>query len=276
MNKKVNTQISVIVPVYKVEKHLSRCIDSILNQTFRSFELILIDDGSPDNSGKICDQYSQSDERVFAFHQENRGVSASRNLGIEKSNGAYLLFVDSDDYLEPDYIETLYENRTDLTISGIIKEKENGTVLSHVEFETCQFDNIIDYELLFKSSEIYSPYCKLFLSSLIKENNIMFPLGIQWGEDGIFIADYLEYVKSVKFLSYIGYHYVRNTGEKTLSTSLRLDVLEDVKYTREYCIKKIESISAHYPSKVKDIIKKKKAAGFRVIVIFSRKRTYST
>lgn len=254
MNKIVNTQISVIVPVYKVEKHLSRCIDSILNQTFRDFELILIDDGSPDSSGKICDQYSNSDERVFAFHQENRGASASRNLGIEKSKGKYLLFVDSDDYLEPNYIETLYENRTDLTICGIIKENENGIIFSSVEYESRQFENIIDYGFLFKSSEIYSPYCKLFLSSLIKENNIMFPLGIQWGEDGVFIADYLEYVKSVKFLDYKGYHYVRNAGEKTLSTTLRLDVLDDVKNTREYCMKKIELISAHYSSIVKDII----------------------
>ena len=256
MNKTINPQISVIVPVYKAEEHLSRCIESILNQTFRNLELILIDDGSPDNSGRICDQYSRFDERVFAYHQDNKGASASRNLGIEKSKGVYILFVDSDDYLEPGYIETLYNNRTELTICGIIKENENGTVLSLVEYESCQFNEDINYSFLFKSSEIYSPYCKLFLSSLIKENNIKFPLGIQWGEDGVFIADYLEHIKSVNYLSYVGYHYVRYNGEQSLSTTLRCDVLDDVIYTREYCIKKIGFISDDYSSEVKDIITK--------------------
>ena len=103
--------ISVIVPVYKVEKYLSRCIDSILNQTYKDFELVLIDDGSPDNCGKICDKYAEKDERVHVIHQINQGVSVARNVGIdwamEKSDSKWITFIDSDDWVNRLYLETL-------------------------------------------------------------------------------------------------------------------------------------------------------------------------
>ena len=99
--------VSVIVPVYKVENVSHYCIDSILNQTFMDFELILIDDGSPDNSGKICDEYAKIDSRVKVVHKENEGVSAARNAGLELAKGKYICFVDSDDYIQRDYLERL-------------------------------------------------------------------------------------------------------------------------------------------------------------------------
>ena len=92
-------------PVYKAEKYLRRCVDSILAQTYRNFELILIDDGSPDNSGSICDEYMQKDKRVKVFHQENQGVSSSRNLGIEQAQGEWITFIDSDDWVDADFLE---------------------------------------------------------------------------------------------------------------------------------------------------------------------------
>ena len=105
-------QISVIVPVYKVEPYLRRCVDSILAQTFTDFELILVDDGSPDNSGAICDEYAQKDARVHVIHQENGGLSAARNAGIDwvfaHSDSQWLTFVDSDDWVHPEYLERLY------------------------------------------------------------------------------------------------------------------------------------------------------------------------
>ena len=100
-------QISVIVPVYKVEEYLPRCIDSILAQTFTDFELILVDDGSPDNCGEICEKYAEKDSRVQVIHQENKGVSVARNLGIEKAQGKYTAFVDSDDSIHPQMYELL-------------------------------------------------------------------------------------------------------------------------------------------------------------------------
>lgn len=101
-------KVSVIVPVYKVEDYLNRCVDSILNQTFEDFELILVDDGSPDNCGAMCDEYAKKDGRIHVIHQENGGLSAARNTGIDSAQGDYLVFVDSDDWLHPQYLESMY------------------------------------------------------------------------------------------------------------------------------------------------------------------------
>ncbi len=99
-----NPKISVIVPVYNVEQYLPRCIDSILAQTFTDFELLLIDDGSRDNSGKICDEYAEKDSRIRVFHKENGGVSSARNVGLDNTCGEYVSFIDSDDWIGPSFL----------------------------------------------------------------------------------------------------------------------------------------------------------------------------
>ena len=101
-------KISVIVPVYKAEKYICRCVDSILAQTFTDFELLLIDDGSPDNSGAICDEYAASDSRVKVFHKENGGVSSARNVGLDNACGEWITFVDADDWIAETFIAGLY------------------------------------------------------------------------------------------------------------------------------------------------------------------------
>lgn len=101
--------VSILTPVYKVENYLCRCVDSILNQSFTDFELILIDDGSPDQSGKICDQYAERDRRVRVIHQKNGGAAAARNTGLDAALGSWIAFIDSDDWVHPDYLKTLYE-----------------------------------------------------------------------------------------------------------------------------------------------------------------------
>ena len=111
--------VSLIVPVYKTEDKVERCINSILDQTFKDFELILIDDGSPDNCGKICDEYAAKDERIRVFHKENGGSSSARNVGIKEATGEYICFCDSDDYYEPDIIENL---------AGVFDEKSDAVV----------------------------------------------------------------------------------------------------------------------------------------------------
>ena len=116
-------ELSIIVPVYKVEPYLRRCLDSILAQTFRDFELILIDDGSPDNCGAICDEYAAKDSRIIVIHQKNQGVSAARNAGLDIAKGTYLGFVDSDDWIEPEMYETMIatakEKQVDVVACGI-------------------------------------------------------------------------------------------------------------------------------------------------------------
>lgn len=144
-------QISVIVPVYKVEAYLSRCVDSILNQTFRNFDLILVDDGSPDSCGEICESYARRDSRVHVIHQENGGLSAARNTGIDwafaHSDSRYLAFVDSDDYVAPEFLGRLYraseETGCPISVCGILKT--GGEPLPETAEEAPQVMSAEDY-----------------------------------------------------------------------------------------------------------------------------------
>ena len=123
-----NSLISVIVPVYNVEKYLPQCLNSIINQTYKNIEVVLVDDGSTDDSGNICEEYKKNDERIIVVHQKNSGLSAARNVGIEISTGEYITFIDSDDYISPDYIENLYsaleQYSADIAICDLKKVSE--------------------------------------------------------------------------------------------------------------------------------------------------------
>ena len=145
-----NVVISVIVPVYNAEKYLSRCIDSILVQRFNDLELLLIDDGSKDGSGKICDEFAEKDKRIKVFHKVNGGVSSARNYGLEKSNGEYVTFVDADDYLLPETItEQLLSGNYDL----IQIPRNNGS-----------FMKTYSHDIICKSSESFRNfiYCNYY------------------------------------------------------------------------------------------------------------------
>ena len=122
--------VSVIVPIYNSAQYLRKCIDSILVQSYRDLELLLINDGSEDASGAICDDYAQIDHRVRVFHQENSGVSAARNLGLEKHNGTHFLFIDSDDYVQSEYLEELMKYRDcDLVQCSTLAEPTGSSYL---------------------------------------------------------------------------------------------------------------------------------------------------
>lgn len=137
-------ELSIIVPVYKVEKYLPKCIDSILAQTFTDFELILIDDGSPDRCGDICDEYAAKDDRIIVIHQENKGVSAARNAGLDIARGEYIGFVDSDDWIEPEMYETML---------ATAKESKAGIVICGIHYYN-ECDNLIRNDLT--SEGVYS------------------------------------------------------------------------------------------------------------------------
>lgn len=125
----MDSLISVIVPIYNVEKYLDRCVDSIINQTYKNLEIILVDDGSPDNCPKMCDDYAEKDSRIKVVHKENGGLSDARNVGMEVATGEYVSFIDSDDYVSLDFYETLLEtivdNDSDIVECGVVKFYEN-------------------------------------------------------------------------------------------------------------------------------------------------------
>lgn len=130
----INNKVSIIVPVYNVEKYIGQCIDSIIKQNYTNIEIILVDDGSQDNSGKICDDYAKKDNRIRVIHKKNGGVSSARNVGIQEANAKYITFVDSDDYIAENYIEELYyeikNKNTDISICGTIDIDENGKYIN--------------------------------------------------------------------------------------------------------------------------------------------------
>lgn len=189
-------KISVIVPVYNVEQYLSCCIESILAQTFQDFELLLIDDGSTDKSGNICEEYATKDKRVRVFHKENGGVSSARNLGLDNACGEWVCFVDSDDSIAKEYVATLFVD--DLTETSLV-------IMNYLD---CL--NVKDIRLSGKEMAKYfveskliqgtGPYCKLFNRSILNENGITFNAHIQMGEDGLFLLQYLYYIDNIIFI----------------------------------------------------------------------------
>ena len=184
-------ELSIIVPVYKVELYLRRCIDSILAQTFRDFELILIDDGSPDNCGAICDEYAAKDSRIIVIHQENQGVSAARNAGLDIACGTYLGFVDSDDWIEPEMYETMIntakEKQVDVVVCGINYFEENGTFIRSDLKSEGSYDTEQMLSALFGMPNPLGGGCVNKLFEAIKMKKSSFAKGIAMAEDWLYL-----------------------------------------------------------------------------------------
>lgn len=173
--------VSIIIPVYKVEKYLEQCINSIIAQTYKKIEIILVDDGSPDHSGKICDEYARKDERIKVIHKKNGGLSDARNKGINQATGKYIAFIDSDDYVEPNYLEKLYDAITkfDTKIAqcNIQKISENNNKLEAIgdETEKIKDGKTMIEELYDNKWENTVVWNKLYLRQLFED--IRYPIG---------------------------------------------------------------------------------------------------
>lgn len=230
-------KISVVVPVYKTGEKLNRCIDSILNQTFADFELILVDDGSPDNSGLICDEYAARDSRIVVIHKENGGVSVARNTGIKIANGDYIVFVDSDDYVDINYLSELYKGimhyQTDFCMCNYISVFEDGQTLSDhgflsnramnkEEIKSVVFDHIFRN---YSTDGLFSPWGKIFKRKIITENNLSMDTDMSFGEDMLFVVAYLERCDCVVFIENALYYYERQ--ENGLFRSYRKSLLSN-------------------------------------------------
>lgn len=250
----MSVSVSVIVPVYNVEKYLRRCIDSVLAQTLTDFELILVDDGSPDESGKICEEYALKDDRIRVIHKTNDGVSSARNIGIESAIGEYLAFIDSDDCVDSDYLETFWKNQTDLTLSMHITFDESGKKLWGEPYQEYECHNVLEMDYTYLCNKLYSPYCRLYKRSSVENNKIRFPLGITWGEDGMFAGEYIKHVRSVHVIPYSGYHYVKYNSADSLSTKVREDIVDMVTTSRESYLQSLKEIVGLQFDEIKKII----------------------
>ena len=230
--------ISIIVPVYNVENCVYDSVKSIMNQTYKNLEIILVDDGSTDNSGKVCDYLEEIDERITVIHQINKGLATARNTGIKNANGEYIGFVDSDDKIDCKMFERLVnlitKNNADLAICGFKKiydiKTKNKTNYSE-NYTILNKKGLLDEIIINLNNAAWN---KLYKTSIVKKVN--FPIGIIHGEDLLFLIDYTKYCNSAVFIDDELYFYFQRQGSITKTG---------------YTIKSIDEV------KVKDILKTK-------------------
>lgn len=206
--------ISVIVPIYNAEKYLEGCIQSILNQSFTDFELILVNDGSADQCGTICDVYARKDKRVRVFHQENKGVSSARNLGLSKAEGLWIAFVDADDSVSPDYLKHLFEGLVPDTTESLLvwgSPQINSHAQKQLPKEIFYSGDAAKYIIRNRLLALSGPISKLFSRQVLNKNKIRFPINVSMGEDAIFLQRYLNATEAVSLISDVDY-YVHDTG----------------------------------------------------------------
>lgn len=231
------TKISVIVPIYNVERYLPYCIDSILAQTFTDFELLLINDGSKDSSGKICDDYAKKDSRIRVFHKKNGGVSSARNVGLDNAQGEWVAFVDSDDTLDANFLHySLLDipNFVDIVFLSWAKQ-ENGKTI----YEKILPDVVYDHSNLhkaFSDTGIVSmgvPWGRIYKMDAILKYNLRFDIDLPISEDRLFFYEYIIHSRGILLRSHMGYFFrVTNQG------------LSSKKHSSELCELRIDKLNA--------------------------------
>ena len=216
--------VSIIVPVYNVEDYLERCMVSLLRQTYGAIEIILVDDGSTDASGDKCDEYATMDERVKAYHQPNRGVSAARNLGIEHAHGDYLMYVDPDDWIDLDavfkLVATMQQYRLKVLLFGCVLEYENGHTkrfCKKADFKMYTSEEALLKIMTQRDQELSWSVCGKIYSAEVAEK-VRFPDGIAVCEDLPYCFDIIQRVSNVGYLTDCLYHYYMRSGSATNSS----------------------------------------------------------
>ena len=220
--------ISIIVPVYKVpEQYLRKCIESIIKQSLKDIEIILVDDGSPDNCGEICDCYEKRDDRIKVIHKENGGLSSARNAGFLVAEGQWIMFVDGDDWIEPEMCETMYrigsQKKVQLVMCGIMKDYKHTSTEYKFYLEDAKVYSgneckWLQQQLLVYNGNIAVAYAKLIDRGLLKQNNILHDEVLRQGAEGLeFNLRLFEKLERAIFINRPFYHYIYN--ENSISAS---------------------------------------------------------
>lgn len=238
--------ISIVVPVYNVEKYLKKCVDSIINQTYKKLEIILVDDGSIDKSGKICDDYLKIDKRIKVIHKKNGGLSEARNVGIEKAKGKYIGLVDSDDFIKNDMYENLYkaikEKNADLALCKVIDCYGKIPAEKNEKLECVSFTQEQAIRKVLEGEEIsVHAVSKLYKIELFKQ--IKFEVG-KMAEDAIIMIDLISKCKSIVYINKSEYYYIHRENSittKKFNPKNGYDVI--YAYTKNYQI-----IEEKYPT----------------------------
>ena len=250
----MNELISVVVPIYKVEEYLENCVESIRKQTYQNIEIILVDDGSPDACPKICDQYKRMDSRVRVIHKENGGLSDARNFGINAAEGKYITFIDSDDYISPDYIEYLYtilnESNADISICDLIKTSKMDEYIKNEDGKIEEFNSSEAIQTMLYAKKFSTSSCgKMYKMELF--DGVEFPKG-KYSEDMFTTYRVLERANKVVYGNRICYYYLRRPNSIITSnfSEKHLDVFEALHIMKQSGILKTEGEVRAYRSQI--------------------------
>ena len=233
--------ISVIVPVYNVEKYLNRCVDSIINQTYKNLEIILVDDGSPDNCGRICDEYAKKDSRIKVIHKENSGVSSARNKGIDIAKGKWISFIDSDDWIEEDYFKLMLssakENDADIVLCGYKRIWKNN--IEEIKIRNKKdFLNSKEYLIQVLNPQTGFGFCHMKLIDKKCINKIRMNENLIVAEDAMFNIQIAEKINKAVLVNKALYNYRFNENSvvKKYNNNYASNYLESMKKIKEYII----------------------------------------
>lgn len=227
--------VSAIIPVYNSEKYIKKCIDSLIKQTLKNIEIILINDGSSDDSLRILRQYEKGDERIVVIDQKNNGPSSARNKGIDIAKGEYISFIDSDDWVDETMFEEMYnsakENNSDLVICDMkLVNKDEETYITGLNYPIRNLSERAMKEIIFKellsNSQFNSMANKIFRTSIIKKNNIRLDKDIYYAEDWLFNVEFFRRSKKISYINKAFYYYRR--GHESSSSSYNDDTFEKV------------------------------------------------
>ena len=259
----MNDLISIIVPIYNAEKYLENCINSILKQTYKNIEIILVNDGSTDNSGKICDEYKYKSDKIIVIHQPNQGASVSRNVGIDKAKGEYITFVDSDDEIQEKYIEYLYtlikKYNTKMSIASytIVSENNKKIDLGQGYQETILQTKDCLKRLLKEQGFTVSPCAKMYSIELF--TNVKFPEGKLFEDNGTAYKFIME-CDNIAYGNRSYYSYYRRSNSSTTS-KFNLKKIDLIELTDQMC----EEVLERYPELKETLEKKKIAVRFSIL-----------
>lgn len=206
-------KISIIIPVYNVEKYIGRCVESLLRQTFEDIEIILVNDGSKDNSGRLCDETAKKDARIKVFHQENQGVSVARNTGISNASAEYIIFVDSDDFVAQTMCERLYKIITEKNCELVVcraYDTDSEELISYPEEKDLPAPVVLDrddgvFKMANPLENFCTPWGKIFKKELVL--NCKFPVGVPMAQDLHFVYSYLSFCEKIVFTEEKLYYY---------------------------------------------------------------------
>ena len=252
--------VSVIIPVYNVEKHLKRCLRSVLNQTYQNLEIILVDDGSTDTCPRLLDTYAKKDGRIKVLHKTNEGVSVARNVGLEMATGDYVCFVDSDDFLPKRSIEVLYEgltqNDADLSIGCWARITPKSTYYNRRKAGLIPKMDKHAFMEIMNAPEMKGPVAKLFKKSLLQEKKLRFPKGVVISEDTLFVYEYLKACNTVYAVDENVYYY--NKLSIGSATTKFYDRFHEVAFA---CVKAFADNVAKNEEDMRDILLQEKIVG---------------